>query len=715
MMTRLALLLLSLLLGCSAPAVSAAETGAYVWNNVAIYGGGFVSGIITHPSEKDLIYARTDIGGAYRWDAANKRWIALTDWTTGDTWNYTGIESLAVDPSDPNRVYVAAGTYTNNWSGMGAILRSDDRGESWHKTDLPFKNGGNEDGRNGGERLQVDPHDGQVIFFGTRNQGLRKSGDRGINWALVESFPIKQRTNGVGLIFVGFDPSSGKPGAPTPTVYVGVSGAQPSIYRSTDAGASWHPVPDQPTGLLPNHGVVAPDGALYVTYGNAPGPNGMTDGAVYRLDTRSGAWTNISPIKPSQDDKFGYGGITFDARHPQTLVVSTMDRWARKDNLFRSTDGGKTWTSLLDKALFDHTTAPYTRNATPHWIGDVEINPLDPDHVLFVTGYGIWACRNLTAADKGQGTHWTFDNIGLEECVINDLISPPAGEALVLSAMWDLDGFRHVALDRSPPDGHFRPSFGRCTSLDFAEQKPEFIARVYGGNNTHGSYSTDNGVTWTAFPSAPPGHGDGMIAVSADGATLAWAPRESPIYYSSDRGATWTESTGAPTGAKLVSDRHDPRAFYALDAGEGAVYVSTDAGKTFTPAARGLPGGAGAIRAVPGAAGNVWLATPGGVYRSVDSARTFARVGAFEVAYQLGFGKAAPGQQHPAVYVVAKLDGVYGFYRSDTAGQSWVRINDDKHQFAHINAISGDPRVYGRVYLGSASRGVIYGQPSNRE
>src|SRR5262245_57700459 len=113
----------------------------YVWRNVPILGGGFVSGIVTHPAERDLIYARTDIGGAYRWDALGRRWIPLTDFCNGDTWNYTGIESLAVDPSDPNRVYVAAGTYTSDWAGKGAIFRSSDRGATWQKTDLPFKNG----------------------------------------------------------------------------------------------------------------------------------------------------------------------------------------------------------------------------------------------------------------------------------------------------------------------------------------------------------------------------------------------------------------------------------------------------------------------------------------------------------------------------------------------------------------------------------------------
>ncbi|GAA4951933.1 hypothetical protein GCM10023238_17880 [Streptomyces heliomycini] len=56
--------------------------------------------------------------------------------------------SLASDSADPDRVYAAVGTYTNDWDpANGAVLRSTDRGASWKKADLPFKLGGNMPGR----------------------------------------------------------------------------------------------------------------------------------------------------------------------------------------------------------------------------------------------------------------------------------------------------------------------------------------------------------------------------------------------------------------------------------------------------------------------------------------------------------------------------------------------------------------------------------------
>ncbi len=94
------------------------EPDRYVWNNVAVGGGGFITGIVCSPSEEGLCYVRTDIGGAYRRDKDSDKWIPLTDHLGGDDWNLIGIESIASDPVEPNRVYLMCGTYTNNKSAI---------------------------------------------------------------------------------------------------------------------------------------------------------------------------------------------------------------------------------------------------------------------------------------------------------------------------------------------------------------------------------------------------------------------------------------------------------------------------------------------------------------------------------------------------------------------------------------------------------------------
>jgi xyloglucan-specific exo-beta-1,4-glucanase len=75
----------------------------------------------------------------------------------------------------------------------------------------------------------------------------------------------------------------------------------------------------------------------------------------------------------------------------------------------------------------------------------------------------------------------------------------------------------------------------------------------------------------------------------------------------------------------------------------------------------------------------------------------------------VAFGKAAPGATHPAVFLVGTVDGVDGVFRSDTTGSTWVRINDDKHRYGNAgDALAGDPRIWGRVYLGTNGRGILY-------
>ena len=101
-----------------------------------------------------------------------------------------------------------------------------------------------------------------------------------------------------------------------------------NVYRSGDGGKTWQPVPGQPTAYRPTHGVLAPDGMLYLTYGTDPGPQRMTNGAVWKFNTKSGEWTEITPDKPDPDNnkRFGYAAISVDAHHPQTLIASSFNR-----------------------------------------------------------------------------------------------------------------------------------------------------------------------------------------------------------------------------------------------------------------------------------------------------------------------------------------------------------------------------------------------------
>ncbi|WP_425497135.1 X2-like carbohydrate binding domain-containing protein [Paenibacillus phytohabitans] len=772
---RMGMVVLLAAMPCSlftvSPAVThAAASEAYNWNSVVTgAGGGFVPGIIFNQTEPNLIYARTDIGGAYRWNQTSGSWTSISDSVGWVDWNKNGVDALATDPVNPDKVYMATGTYTNSWDDNGQIMRSSDRGNTWQTTPLPFKVGGNMPGRSAGERLVIDPNKNSILFFGARSgNGLWKSTDSGVTWSKVSSFPnvgtyiqnptLDYGNDLVGLSWITFDKSTGTSGNATQTIYVGVADTASSVYRSTDGGATWSALPGQPVGYLPHHGVLSSTGDLYITYSNGVGPYDGSKGEVWKWNKTSGVWTNISP-STGTDNWYGFGGLAVDAQHPDTVMVSSLNAWWPDEVIFRSTNGGATWSRIWDwgnypertyKFAMDITAAPWLDHGVTStsldpspklgWMmGDLEIDPFNSNRMMYGTGATIYGSNNLGAWDTGGKVNISVMAKGVEETAVLGLISPPSGAHLI-TALGDVSGFRYDDVTAAPVKFQTSPSWATTTGIDYAELSPAYVVRVGGADKEKSpsmksvGISNDGGTNWY-MPNAEPSNGtkttagQGQVAVSASGNSILWSTSDIGVYYSKSSGNSWTASSGVPAGAKIASDRVNANKFYAFYA--GTFYVSTDGGATFTATgATGFPtNNVGnlqpnqaqiSIKAMPGIEGDIWFAGGNtvenkyGLWHSVNSGASFTKVANVDEADLIGFGKAAPGQSYMALYTVAQIDGVRGVFRSDNAGASWVRINDNAHQYAKINmAITGDPRIYGRVYLGTNGRGTLYADPVN--
>ena len=771
-----ALGLAAILLGLSSSSVSA-QVSPYRFQNVNIGGGGgFIPGIVFSTTQPGLVYARTDIGGAYRFDQTSHRWIPLLDWIGFPDWNLSGVESIAIDPIEPQRVYLAVGTYTNEWATQnGAILRSENQGQTFKRFDLPFKVGSNMPGRGMGERLAIDPNNDKVLYLGTRSgHGLWRSQDFGATWSQVASFPdtgpYHEPSSGpsdtydndpIGVVWEVFDPRA------TVTVnhikvskniYVGVADPANSLWHSSDGGQTWSPVAGQPTGVMPHHGKLASTGILYLSYNNNAGPYDGSAGDVWKYDTGSATWTMITPPQSPLNGGYGFGGLSVDAQNPNTIVVATLNQWWPDTNFFRTQDGGNTW-NLIWNANFanpwpnvmvpDYTldyasVAPWlTFGATPAtctatgptnslcpqptpklgWmVESLEIDPFNSSHMLYGTGATMYGTNNLAAWDTGGTVNISVAAVGIEETAVQDLISPPSGTAHLISAVADNGGYTHNDLT-VPSVMDANPVFTTGTSLDYAELNPGFIVRV-GTGGTNGiniGFSSDGGQTWAPAPTQPGGASGGTVAAAANGSRVVWSCGPG-VFFSADQGTTWTASAGAPAGASVRSDRVNPLKFYAF--ANGAFYISTDGGQTFTAtAASNLPpaGTSAQFKATPGHEGDIWLAggsatTVYGIWHSLDGGNTFSKVSDVDAASTIGFGKPGPStassHTYPALYSSAEVSGTWGIYRSINAGLTWVRISDSQHQYALTNAtITGDPRIYGRVYFGTNGRGIIYGDP----
>ncbi len=696
----------------------------YEWGSLPLGGGGFVSAVIAHPTETNLIYARTDVGGIYRWIEETQSWKPLTDFISAADKGLYGVEAIALDPQKPEMLYALCGTdYFSN--GKTAILISDDYGETYTVVDVTskFKAHGNGDGRSAGEKLVVDPHNSNILYCGSRSNGLFSSTDGGHTWNKVSSFPVSSTGNGNGIAFVQFDESSTVSNKATQTIYVGVSQGQ-GMYVSKNGGSSWSQIASQPNVGVPHRSAMK-DGTIYITYagGAAPNING-SNGAVYKYNGTS--WTNITP-----ESNFNYGGISIVGNR---LLVSSTNMWYQQlwgstqvwgDEIFLSENLGGSWTSKMfasSKVTMDANGNAWVKDHAMHWTGCATLDPNNPNRAFFTSGNGIFFTTNLSTS----GFSLKFCYAGLEETVPLDIAQIPDGG--VISVIGDYDGSTYMANE----DGKYTtyspvhsPEMGTTSSVAIAANGS--LAVRVGNKETFVQYSTDKGKSWTYCRSGK--NASGNLAVSADGSIILHCPgtpnswggfdnNGNVIYYSTDRGNSWTQSSGVSvSGAYPVADGANAKKFYV--AGGNNLYVSTDGGKTFS-AKGSLPSNDPTtwtnyvkIRTVPNVEGDIWAPCGGnGLYHSTNSGTSFSKISSVSSCLAVGLGKAAEGKTYPAVYIWGKVSGVEGLFRSDDEGSSWIRINDDLHQFGGPGNgmyVVGDMGVYGNVLMGTVGRGVIYG------
>ncbi len=747
--------------GESPASAAASVTPGTSWTTVKMGGGGYVPGVIYHPTVPHLRYARTDVAGVYRWDNAISSWTALTDGFGRPDGSYQGAESMAVDPTDPNRVYMTARMAVQ--FGNGRFYYSSDQGNTWNYVDLPFPVGSNNQGRAIGERLMVDPNLPSTLFYASRTAGLWKSTNRGLNWSQVTSLSSyvmttaeRDSANGgspVGVEFVVFDvtvPTSGfaPTGSPTQTLYIGIApdykdlaGLTSYLYKSTNGGASWSAV-SIPAAVINTLGASAvhiphlaraTDGVLYVPFTSGSGPGSGGPSSLYKFDGTT--WTELIT---SGDGRY-YGGIgglsVHGAGATAKIAFGVSGTWgdaAWVQIAMRSADGGATWQEIGKSGDANGSLDYHTGSGYWGWVDDLDIDPFDPNHISYVVGGGIFS---TTEGYSAALPHWTFDVAGIEEMINLAMSAPPPGAPYVLaSGHGDTGLYVHTSLTasatRSPKLGD-----GNGTGIDMAWNNPAFIVGVGTFATSKGAYSTDSGVTWTNFPTVPPVAADATgdetkVAVTADGANIVWAIRGQVPYYSTDRGASWT-ATNLPAPAvayHLVADRKNPLKVYAYDTGgnwwypsnSARFYYSTNGGHTFTASAQTwAPNGFNVtdLAVNPFVEGDVWLADANNLWHSVDSGLTWTKLTAMATvgaeytnvhgAIKVALGAPAPGSGYSAaLYLVGTINGKDAVYRSNDMGTTWVRIDDDAHRYGGVGRIVADTNVYGRVFM--AGRGIDY-------
>ena len=729
----------------------------YEWGNVRFDGGGFVSAVIFHPKEKNLLYARTDVGGIYRYDFSLKTWVPLMDFISENDKGLYGTEAFALDPTDPKRIYVLAGTgYFSN--GNTAVLRSEDYGSTWDTSYVEMLAHGNGHGRQTGEKLAVDPNKPNILFCGSRSKGLYKSTDYGKTWTNAYKVALSTATqsslDGVnGISFVLFDESQGKNSdGSTKTIYIGISEKNESnLQVSKDGGATWETVAGGPENLMPHRAKIV-GGDMFITYADGPGPDMVNGGAVYKYNIKSGTWTDITPSDDGEKNACSYGGIAIDPNDSKHIVVSTLGQYTgrhvtkeNKDNygdrIYVTTDGGANWTHgqhYDDVPNIDPNGTSWIPGNAIHWAGSLEINPFNNKEAWVTSGNGIFQTDDITA----KVPLWKFQSKGIEETVPLDIVSIPGGP--LVTAIGDYDGAVYTNINESSP--RHTPIIGTTESMAYAPLSGSLLRTgvitkyfTYESKNFEVMYRSDDlGATWDSLKTELKG-GKGLVVLSADGKVILHRPNQSSIVYrSDDNGATWTtvELDGGQTQySRIVADPVNTEVFYVVDQ-QANLFRSADAGKTFEKYGASLKdegngkyyNGGGLIRTVLGREGHLWVPldqsqqwlpkgfSENGLAYTEDGGKTWTRCEGASTAIAVGIGKAKEGANYETIFIwgANKSGGAIGIYRSTDKCKTFERVNDDAHQFGgpgNGNFVQGDMNYFGVVYMSTVGRGLIVGAP----
>ena len=318
------------------------------WRNVGPLRGGRALAVTGVPGHPERFYFGSVGGGVWRTDNAGRTWTPIFDREP-----VSSIGAIAVAPSDPNTIYVGSGEAdmrSDIIQGNG-MYKSTDGGATWAHIGLA-------DTQAIG-RIAVDPSHPNVVYVAalghpygpSRERGLFKSVDGGKTW--TKSLFIDANTGAIDVVLDPHDArilyaSMWQTRRPPWSIYPPSNGSNSALYTSSDAGATWtklhgNGLPDAGFGRI---GVaIAPSDSkrVYAIVDmQKPGTAGEIDakrGGLYRSDDAGASWKLVDNEHRIWGRGWYFSEVTVDPRDPNTVYVSNT-------SLYRSTDGGQTTTAI---------------------------------------------------------------------------------------------------------------------------------------------------------------------------------------------------------------------------------------------------------------------------------------------------------------------------------------------------------------------------------
>jgi photosystem II stability/assembly factor-like uncharacterized protein len=380
------------------------------WRMLGPFRGGRTDAVTGVPGRPNEFYFGAVNGGVWKSIDAGRVWFPVFD-----SQPVASIGAIAVAPSAPDTVYVGSGECTLRDSmGYGnGMYKTTDAGKSWTHLGL--------DETHHIGRIAVDPKNPNVVFVAaigklyapSPERGVFRSKDGGKSWQKVLF-----KNEDVGAVEVVIDPSNSN------VVYAGLwntrrppwytygpsNGPGGGIYKSTDGGTTWK----QLTNGLPHDGIgktgiaVAPGNSrrVYAVVDcllpdpSAPQPPAAAApaggrggrggaqvpqlGGFFRSDDAGATWTRMSGDTALWGRGWYFEHVTVDPKNPDIVYVPNVA-------VNRTMDGGKTWVALRG--------SPGGDDYHQAWV-----SPDDSNTMIVASDQGTIITRNAKTADARQVT-----------------------------------------------------------------------------------------------------------------------------------------------------------------------------------------------------------------------------------------------------------------------------------------------------------------------
>ena len=603
--------------------------------------GARFTDLAVDPTDADICYAGMAAGGVFRTTDGGSSWTPIFD--QGDV---ITVGDVALDPQAPATIYVGTGeanAISLSFFGNG-LYRSVDSGTTWEHLGL--------ENTRYIARVLVDPTDSERLFVAATGQLYGTDTDRGVFRSLDGGFTWDR-------VFALTDSTACTDLAMHPT--------NPDLLYA----AMWERVRGR-------------------TYRRSGGPSS----GLWRSTDGGDTWSELTVGLPTGAD-VGRIGVTICQSQPDVLYAIYADASAAFEGVYKSTDGGDTWTATNDGALG-------SIYSTFGWyFGQIRVDPADANNV-FALGVPMYRSTNGGGSWFESGGNMHVDNHALEFC-----------PSLPTRAYQGNDG----GLYRSNDSGGAWTKLYDQPASQFYAIEFDYLApqRLYGGTQDNGTLRTPDGSVdgWERIFG-----GDGFVTIVdyTDSDVIFCEYQYGNFFKSTNGGASfnWSmngigDSDRHNWNTPVVMDPADPQVLYY---GSQRIYKTTDGADNWTPFSSDLTNGdQGAnfgtittIAVAPSSPTVVYAGTDDGnvwVYRPFNGQWANITAG---LPQRWVTRLAVDPADHQIVYVTFSglrwNEPISHVYRSENGGTSWADISGDLPE-APVNAILVDPDQPQVLYVGT--------------